>query len=235
MSKALDILKKIKQAFSEMGATTYKLADGTEIAISLLETGGEVTVNGAPAPAGDHTLEDGTVITVDEAGIILEVKNPEVMEAVTLTDGSQIQVSSLEVGGTASINGVPAPAGEYTLEDGRTITIDETGNITNITVAGVDLTEQFEAHKQEFSALKGEFNEYKTTAEQRFANAEETIGKQADIIGQMMALVEELAKQPGGDPPATKKVFSFQKTELKSAKLNKFAEAAQKLKEQQAQ
>jgi hypothetical protein len=55
-------------------AKTYKLQDGTEIAIAQAgETpavGDAVTVAGAPAPAGVHTLEDGATITVDEAGVI---------------------------------------------------------------------------------------------------------------------------------------------------------------------
>jgi hypothetical protein len=41
--------------------------------------GGVVTIQGQPAPVGDHTLEDGTVISVGDNGVI---------SAVTLSDGS---------------------------------------------------------------------------------------------------------------------------------------------------
>lgn len=152
MSVAQDILSKIKLLFNQ-DAAFYKLGDGTEIAISTLEVGGDVTIAGAPATAGDHTLEDGTIITVDETGKITNVKAVEAMEAIKLTDGSEIQVSSLEVGGAVSINGVPAPAAEYTLEDNRVISVDETGNITAITVPGVDLKtpEQLMAATQKFA------------------------------------------------------------------------------------
>jgi hypothetical protein len=51
----------------------YKLTDGTEVGISALEVGGIVTVGDAPAPAGEHTLEDGTAIVVDAAGVITEI------------------------------------------------------------------------------------------------------------------------------------------------------------------
>lgn len=54
--------------------STYKLADGTEVSIDKLEAGGIVTIGGQPAPAGELTLEDGTVIAVAEGGIISEVK-----------------------------------------------------------------------------------------------------------------------------------------------------------------
>jgi len=51
----------------------YKLTDGTEVGISALEVGGIVTVGDQPAPAGEHTLEDGTAIVVDAAGVITEI------------------------------------------------------------------------------------------------------------------------------------------------------------------
>jgi uncharacterized coiled-coil protein SlyX len=55
-------------------AKPYKLQDGTEIAIAqageVPAVGDAVTIGGAPAPEGVHTLEDGATITVDAAGII---------------------------------------------------------------------------------------------------------------------------------------------------------------------
>lgn len=56
-------------------AKTYKLQDGTEISISqagdLPAAGDMVTINGAPAPANNYTLADGSVIVVDATGIIV--------------------------------------------------------------------------------------------------------------------------------------------------------------------
>ena len=51
----------------------YMLADGTEIEVEELEVGKPVMVGGSPAPEGKHTLQDGTVISVDAAGLITEV------------------------------------------------------------------------------------------------------------------------------------------------------------------
>ena len=47
-----------------------KLADGTEVEISELGVGGIVTIAGQPAPVGDLTLEDGTVLTIGDNGAI---------------------------------------------------------------------------------------------------------------------------------------------------------------------
>lgn len=65
-----------------------KLVDGvTTIEYERLEPGFPVFViaedglTKTPAPAGEHKLEDGTEIEVDEAGLIVEVSAPEVEEA----------------------------------------------------------------------------------------------------------------------------------------------------------
>lgn len=61
----------------------YVLASGVKVMVDKLEVGGKVTLldengNEAPAPAGEHTLADGSVIVLDETGTILEIKTPEV-------------------------------------------------------------------------------------------------------------------------------------------------------------
>jgi len=62
-------------------AAEYSLVDGTKVLISELVAGGTVTLEtGDPAPAGSHTLADGTVIEVGEAGVIASVTPPQVEE-----------------------------------------------------------------------------------------------------------------------------------------------------------
>jgi hypothetical protein len=58
----------------------YSLIDGTKVEISALEIGGLVTIEGQPAPAGDHELMDGSQITLDENGKITEIET-KVVEA----------------------------------------------------------------------------------------------------------------------------------------------------------
>ena len=56
----------------------YSLVDGTKVMISALEIGGMVTLeDGTPAHAGEHQLMDGTSITVDELGAIVEIESPK--------------------------------------------------------------------------------------------------------------------------------------------------------------
>lgn len=68
---------KIALGLEEAPASpSYTLQDGTPITISELIAGGTAIVGDAPAPVGEHTLSDGTVIVIAEPGIIAEVKAP---------------------------------------------------------------------------------------------------------------------------------------------------------------
>ena len=89
-----EALTKIKALFADQNAPEvpsvppveqfkeYQLADGNKVMIDNLAIGGKVTVEGPqgpmPAPAGDHILADGQVITTDEAGMITEIESPEI-------------------------------------------------------------------------------------------------------------------------------------------------------------
>jgi len=59
----------------------YKLKDGTVVSIDKLEIGGQVNLNGEPAPDGYHLLEDGTKIEVSK-GLIVGVEKEEVVAEV---------------------------------------------------------------------------------------------------------------------------------------------------------
>jgi hypothetical protein len=59
----------------------YKLKSGAVVSIDKLEVGGSVTLNGEPAPDGEHEFEDGAKI-VTAGGLITEVKQPEVAPVV---------------------------------------------------------------------------------------------------------------------------------------------------------
>lgn len=65
-----------------MSTKEYVLEDGTKVLVSELEVGGMVAVmqddgTSVPAPAGDHKLADGTVITTAENGVITAVSMPQ--------------------------------------------------------------------------------------------------------------------------------------------------------------
>jgi hypothetical protein len=84
-----ETINKIKQLFEaaapEVGVapvspdvttlTDYILQDGTKISVDKLEVGGMVTINGTPAPDGEHQLQDGTIIQT-QSGSIVEISTP---------------------------------------------------------------------------------------------------------------------------------------------------------------
>lgn len=104
----LEAILKIKAMFAEAGVQTepviaaeepapsvpatesvkeYTLKSGQKVMIDKLEVGGQVVVvdeqnNAAPAPAGEHELADGLAIVVDDAGKIVEVKEPSSEEPI---------------------------------------------------------------------------------------------------------------------------------------------------------
>jgi uncharacterized short protein YbdD (DUF466 family) len=58
-----------------------KLKDGTIVEVTELAVGGVVTIEGVPAPVGQHELEDGTIIVLGENGAIMEIK-PKMQDEV---------------------------------------------------------------------------------------------------------------------------------------------------------
>ena len=62
------------EKFEASAENVYKTNDGKKLTIDKLEKGGVVTMDGKPCSNGDYTLEDGTIITVGDNGIIMEIK-----------------------------------------------------------------------------------------------------------------------------------------------------------------
>ena len=93
MKSPIELLKEVKKlVFQEetVTAPAYSLEDGTKVLIDKLEVGGKVTLeDGTPAPAGGHTLADGTKFIVDEAGVITEIMAAEVED-----DKVEIEIES---------------------------------------------------------------------------------------------------------------------------------------------
>ena len=94
MKSPIELLQEVKKlVFQEetQPAPSYSLEDGTKVLITSLEVGGKVTLeDGSPAPAGGHTLADGTKFIIDEAGTITEIMPKEAEEKV------EIEIESAE-------------------------------------------------------------------------------------------------------------------------------------------
>jgi len=102
---AKEIIEKLRLTFNElvtpvavanpiqlMDAT---LKDGTAVQITELMVGGIVTIDGIPAPIGEHELSDGTYIVVGDNGVITEIKT-ETEEVVT--EAKKMQPMEQEIG-----------------------------------------------------------------------------------------------------------------------------------------
>ena len=87
---------KVEETKVEMAE--YSLMDGTKVEISALEIGGLVTIEGQPAPAGDHELMDGTEITLDENGKItaIETKVVKASPEVDVEAGKDYEDKKME-------------------------------------------------------------------------------------------------------------------------------------------
>jgi hypothetical protein len=85
--KATEIIEKLRLTFNELVNTPKQeeivkmieatLMDGTKVEVTELAVGGIVTIDGVPAPVGEHTLSDGTMIVLGDNGAILEIKPAE--------------------------------------------------------------------------------------------------------------------------------------------------------------
>jgi len=93
----IDFVNKVKELFNDAPIATesqvefveYTLENGTTINIDKYEVGGIVTLaDGTFAPMGEHILADKTIIVLDENGMIVEIKTPEVEEEMPEEDAS---------------------------------------------------------------------------------------------------------------------------------------------------
>lgn len=108
MKDAQNILEKVSMFFAELvgneempmpsGETAApvkmmeaKLKDGTIVEVTELAVGGIVTIEGKPAPVGEHMLEDGTTIVLGDNGAIMEIK-PKMEEEVSV----EVEVPAVE-------------------------------------------------------------------------------------------------------------------------------------------
>ena len=133
----------------------YTLKGGAVVSIDKLEVGGSVTLNGEPAPDGEHEFEDGAKI-VTAGGLITEVKQPEVAPVV------EVEVEAMK-----------------------------------------KLPGMFSDMQQGFAAAKTDIAQLKQT----IAEQKNTIEKQTETLKQMFHLVETIANTSIQAP--TEKVRSF--------------------------
>lgn len=135
----------------------YKLKSGAVVEVDKVEVGGSVTLNGQPAPDGEHEFEDGTKIVV-VGGLITEVKKPEAEVAPIV----EVEVEAMKK--------LP---GMYS-----------------------EITQGFAAAKTDIAELRSTIDEQKNT-----------IAKQSETLKQMFHLVETIANSSIQTPSEPVKGF----------------------------
>jgi hypothetical protein len=163
--KAIEVLERIREVFNEINKPVQpvamldaKLQDGTMVQVTELAVGGIVTIDGVPAPAGEHTLEDGTVIVLGENGAIMEIKPKMEIE---------IEAPEMEM------------ASKFSAFQSST-------------------NEKFAAYESKFAAYESRFAEYETK-----------LNKANQVIEGLLNLTQTLASAPTGQPDASVKPQQF--------------------------
>lgn len=157
-----------------------------------------------------------------------------------LKDGTPIQVDKLEIGGTALINGMPAPAGEHELADGTKITVGEGGVITLVTPAmaaapALTMAEVELAINNALTKYKEELDAERLAAQQALAKdggvMKEVMDKQAAQIKGLFEIIEKLTEMPTADPIENgHQSFMKEKAQGKEEKRQVLVNAFKKLK-----
>lgn len=185
-------------------------------------------------------FEDNVAPVEVEAEVAPIVEETKVeMAEYSLMDGTKVEISALEVGGTVLLaDGTPAPAGEHQLMDGTGIQLDENGIIIEISAKEEDAIPEedteVEAKKEEdkkmqemqeqFEAKFAELVEAKIAAEKRVEELESKI-KQG--FAQVADLIEALSNTPSADPIQKPNSFASLTTskDMREARLEKYRQA----------
>lgn len=113
----------------EVKFESAKLVDGTVLEYERLEPGYAVLIvaedgSKTPAPSGEHVLEDGTKIELDEAGLIMEVSAAGEEEAEVASEAGA-EAPIVEVSGAAEEVVVEEPKVDIAMEEVVDQKIDE--------------------------------------------------------------------------------------------------------------
>lgn len=197
--------------------SALKTKGGVEVQVDKMEIGGKVTIAGAPAPAGEHELEDGTKITVGEGGVITAII-PATAAPVAQTPEQQMQAVKDAVQKFA----VGSPEERMT-------------NLETVAKALMEYSFGWQIREANEKALRDQAIEvYKTgfaEHKQKLADAEAKLAKQSEVIKAIFSIVEQLANAPSADPAsASPKNFNTEKELTKEERRRELADLLSKAK-----
>lgn len=169
-----------------------------------------------------------------------------------LQDGTPVLITQLAAGGDVLINGSPAKEGDYVLQDGTQLTVDENSKIAAVTppagdakkssnddgseggddaTAAGDGAVSVKALKQQLSQHQQTFEAYKAATDKKLADHALEMDKHKDALQQMFEVVQKIAKTPtGAAPEPAKAKFSFSKVNDRKEMMNRYLHAMDELK-----
>lgn len=133
---------------------------------------------------------------------------PQKFEDYKLKGGAVVSIDKLEVGGSVTLEGAPAPDGEHELENGRVIMVS--GGLITEVKEGNGVTPTVEVEVEAMKKLPGKFNEMQTGVNELKKLVEDqakTIATQQESLKQMFSLVETIANNSIEAPKEQVKSF----------------------------
>ena len=159
---------------------------------------------------------------------------PVEMAEYSLSDGTKVSISSLEVGGEVKLaDGSAAPDGEHELADGTKIVTEggiikevkaqEEPNVEVEIEAGKKLDEKMAELSAEFQSKIDTLSAEKAALEAKILEIEK---KAAEGFSAVVNLIEEISKTPQADPIEHPQSFKFESNkDMKFERLNKYRNA----------
>jgi hypothetical protein len=99
-----DVFKKIELALTpeKVELASMSLADGTMVEAEVFEAGAHVFLVGGDgekiaAPVGEHSLEDGRILVIEEEGIIKEIKEAPVEEVTIEVEAAEEEAPEVTI------------------------------------------------------------------------------------------------------------------------------------------
>jgi hypothetical protein len=160
---------------------TAKLADGTIVEVERLEIGFPVVIvnedgSKTNAPEGEHTLEDGTVITVDSNGMISEIASAEEEAPEATEEAVAVPVAMAD-----------ATTEETPIKDAVASKIEE--NMAMLFAAIEECAAEISKVKEEMGAMKTKMEKFaKAPAAAKISKSPEVTGAIDTIEARVAAL-----------------------------------------------
>lgn len=191
---------------------------------AMFEQSGANFADPVPAPAADPMAEPAPAAAPTEGSKEYDLKA-----------GGKVMIDKLEIGGKVVIkdeagNEMPAPAGEHELVDGTSITVDDMGIITEVSVASEPVVEPAPAEPSpadlRIAELEAELASLKASHAGFESKIAETDAKFSKAVSDLSDVIVGLINTPSAAPTEKSKTSFNQHAESKAEKINRFLEIA---------